>query len=367
MATTLNNDFILFSTGQTIGASSSATMKNRIINGDMRIDQRSNGGNSTVTSTGYYSCDRWQEFASQSSKYSIQQNAGGITPPSGFANYLGATSLSAYLVTSSDYFFLSQAIEGYNISDLAWGTSNAKTVTLSFWVYSSLTGTFGGSLRNSAATRSYPFSYTISVANTWTYITITIAGDTTGTWLINNSAGIQLAFSLGAGSTYSGTAGSWSSNNYVSATGATSVVGTSGATFYITGVQFEEGSAPTSFDYRPYGTELQLCQRYYSRILAGNVNASLGGVGAWGASTAAQIMFQYPVPMRTFPTFNQSLVYLANGVSGFPVTSINAVYTGQTTMQISAVASAATATPGQGAYLYAGTSGSAYVEFNAEL
>jgi len=236
--------------------------KNRLINGDMVIDQR-NAGASVTTANGAYTLDRWQTGLTQASKYSVQQNAGSVTPPAGYTNYLGITSLSAYSVTSSDTFTVRQHVEGFNTADLGWGTASAQAVTLSFWVYSSLTGTFGGSVRNSAFNRSYPFSYTISAANTWELETITISGDTTGTWVTNSGIGLTLIFSLGSGSTFSGTAGAWAAANYVSATGATSVVGTSGATFYITGVQLEKGSTATSFDYRPYGTELALCQRYF--------------------------------------------------------------------------------------------------------
>jgi hypothetical protein len=244
--------------------------KNRIINGAMVIDQRNAGASVTITDTSSltYTLDRWTAYGSAASKFSVQQNAGSVTPPNGFINYFGATSLSAYSVVSGDSFTIQQAIEGLNVSDLGWGTADAKTVTLSFWVRSSLTGTFGGSLRNSNVTRSYPFTYTISSANTWEYKTVTIAGDTSGTWLTTNGIGIRLCFSIGSGSTFSGTAGAWAGSNFTTATGATSVVGTNGATFYITGVQLEVGSTATSFDYRPYGTELALCQRYYEKSYA---------------------------------------------------------------------------------------------------
>ena len=243
-------------------APSSSVFRNRIINGAMVIDQR-NAGASVTPTNAQYLVDRWQANLSQASKFSVQQNAASVTPPVGFTNYLGVTSLSAYSLGSADFFNVQQKIEGFNAADLAWGTANAATVTLSFWVCSSLTGTFGGVLRNSAANRSYPFSYTISSANTWEQKSITVAGDTSGTWLTTNGIGITVSFNLGTGTTYSGTAGSWAGTNYASATGATSVVGTNGATFYITGVQLEKGSTATSFDYRPYGTELALCQRYY--------------------------------------------------------------------------------------------------------
>jgi hypothetical protein len=286
--------------------------KNRIINGAMMIDQRNNGASVTLTNTssGTYLVDRWAALPSVASKFSVQQNAGSVTPPTGFTKYLGATSLSAYSISSSDYFFIYQSIEGYNFSDLGWGTLNAQTVTLSFKVYSSLTGTFGGSIRNGTGTRSYPFSYSIPVANTWTSISITIAGDTSGTWATDNTAGAILSFSLGSGSAVSGTSGAWVTGNILSATGAVSVVGTSGATFYITGVQLEKGTTATSFDYRPYGTELALCQRYYQKSYAQGVTpgtpyTSGSGSVYWGsASSGSQANYcSFVSSMRAVPTF----------------------------------------------------------------
>ncbi len=241
----------------------SSVHKNRIINGAMVIDQR-NAGASVTPTNGQYLVDRFFAVLSQSSKFTAQQNAGSVTPPAGFTNYQGATSSSAYSLAAGDYFAIQQKIEGFNIADLGWGTANAKTVTVSFQVYSSLTGTFGGALNNAAGNRCYPFTYSIPVANTWTSISVTIAGDTTGTWNTNNLTGLLVSFGLGVGSTYSGTAGAWAAGPFFySATGATSVIGTNGATFYITGVQLERGTQATSFEYRQYGTELALCQRYF--------------------------------------------------------------------------------------------------------
>jgi len=240
-------------------SASSFGFRNRIINGAMVIDQRNAGASVTPTASGY-TLDRWLCLLTQTSKFSIQQST---TVPSGFKNSIAVTSLSAFSVAAGDYFDIQQHIEGLNVFDLAWGSASAATVTLSFQVRSSLTGTFGGALTNSDGSRSYPFTYTISSANTFESKSITIAGDTSGTWLTTNGVGITVRFGLGVGSTFSGTANAWAGANYVSATGATSVVGTNGATFYITGVQLEKGSTATSFDYRPYGTELDLCQRYY--------------------------------------------------------------------------------------------------------
>ena len=267
--------------------------RNRIINGDMRIDQR-NAGAAVTPSVDILTLDRYKYEASQASKFTIQQNAGSVTPPAGFVNYLGLTTASAVSIGTSDYFQFVQIIEGLNIGDLAWGTASAKTVTLSFWVRSSLTGTFGGSLRNSAVNRTYVFSYTISSANTWEQKSITIAGDTSGTWLTTNGIGIRLTFGLGNGSTFSGTAGSWSGSNFQNVTGATSVVGTSGATFYITGAQLEVGSVATPFERRDYGRELIMCQRYYL--------SSIPAIGYGSSSTAVQLNLNFLVTMRAAPT-----------------------------------------------------------------
>jgi len=305
------------------------SMKNRLINGSMVIDQR-NAGASVTPTTFSYTLDRWSANLSQSGKYSVQQNAGSVTPPAGFTNYLGITSLAATSVGASDFFFVEQRIEGFNTADLGWGTANAATVTLSFWVRSSLTGTFGGAIRNSGNNRSYPFSYTITAANTWEQKTVTIAGDTTGTWLTNNGLGVAVAFGLGIGSNFSNSAGAWAAGNFVSATGATSVVGTNGATFYLTGVQLEKGSNATSFDYRPYGTELQLCQRYFYKtdcLGAGTANTTSGFV--------APILFLQP--MRATPTVAAvagtnwiiSDNYNADNTASSP--SIGATYSSSTT------------------------------------
>jgi hypothetical protein len=281
--------------------------KNRIINGAMVIDQRNAGASVTIPATGsQYTLDRWTAGASQASKYSVQQNAGSVTSPAGFTNYLGVTSLSAYSVLSTDLFYIIQRIEGFNTADLNFGSASAKTITISFWVRSSLTGTFGGTLRNDTADRFYPFSYTISVANTWEQKSITIAGDTTGTWVgATNGIGLAVYFSIGVGSTYSGTAGSWGSTAYYSATGATSVVGTNGATFYITGVQLEVGSTATSFDYRPYSVEYDMCRRYFELIRYasdGSTNQYIGaGVGMAWDTNDQRIALQY-YPKRANPT-----------------------------------------------------------------
>jgi hypothetical protein len=305
-------------------------MRNRIINGAMVIDQR-NAGASVSASAGGYTLDRWLIEISQVNKFTYQQNAGSVTPPAGFSNYLGITSSSAYSVVSSDYFVVEQRIEGFNTADLDFGKATAKTITISFWVRSSLTGTFGGAIGNSAGNRSYPFTYTISAANTWEQKSVTIAGDTTGTWIgATNGIGLIIYFGLGVGSTYEGTAGAWAGALDFSATGATSVVGTSGATWYVTGVQLEVGTQATSFEYRQYQQELALCQRYYfTQDSGGTIYYPFGQptvVQTGSGTTACRMVVAYPVVMRSAPTITSSALSLFGffefGFSGNP-TSIS--------------------------------------------
>jgi hypothetical protein len=317
----INVDTVTTSTPQGIlGAGNASIMKNRIINGAMVIDQRNAGAAINPAVNNGYCVDRWLTNTNVASKYSVQQNAGSVTPPAGFINYLGATSLSAYTVGSTDSFALVQKIEGYNFADLDFGKATAKTVTISFWVRSSLTGTFGGSLTNSAIDRSYPFTYTISSANTWEQKSVTIAGDTSGTWLTTNGIGAWLWFGLGMGSTVSGTAGAWAGAEYRSATGAVSVVGTSGATFYITGVQLEVGSSATGFEYRQYGQELALCQRYFEKssnqgevVGAATSNGEIDHYGSTDAGGNIVFGSDFAVVKRTTPTMT---FYTDAGVSG---------------------------------------------------
>ena len=280
--------------------------RNIVINGDMSISQR-HGTSSVTQNDNIYSVDRFGFYASQSSKLTVQQNAGSVTPPPGFKNYLGYTSSSAYTVGSSETFISVQVIEGYNVAYLDFGTANAKSITLSFWVRSSLTGTFGGALRNADATRSYPFTYSISLANTWEKKSITFEGDTSGTWNTTNGYGLGLMFGLGVGSTVSSTAGSWQSGAYYSATGATSVVGTDGATFYITGVQLEAGTTASDFEFLPVDVNLTRCLRYCWKH-GGEAGGQFLNAHA-GYNDANYLAFGLvspPVPMRVAPSLTEN-------------------------------------------------------------
>jgi hypothetical protein len=269
-------------------------MRNRLINSAMVIDQR-NAGASVANIQGY-SVDRWASFSIANS-FSAQRST---VAPVGFTNSLLFTTTTSATPSASDYRFVGQFIEGFNVADLGWGTANAKTVTVSFWVRSSLIGTFSAALKNGAETRSYPFSFTINAANTFEYKTVTVVGDTTGTWLTDNGIGLRLHFNLGSGSSRLGTAGAWAGSSLDGTTGSVALVETSGATFYITGVQLEVGTQATSFEYRQYGQELALCQRYYQLI------SGLSGTTGGSGGTLVYCSVQFPVEMRGTPTAGQT-------------------------------------------------------------
>jgi hypothetical protein len=289
------------------------SFKNRIINGDMTIDQRNEGA--AVTATGTFPVDRFRTFKDTASGTLTGQRS--TIAPAGFVNSLSYTITSAFTPSSSEGNSFNQIIEGLNVADLGWGTASAQPVTLSFWVRASVTGTYGGSLRNNAANRSYPFSYTILAANTFEYKTITVPGETTGTWETGISAGIYLFFSLGTGSVLTGTAGAWANGNFINTTGATNITSTAGATYYITGVQLEKGTVATSYDYLPYGTELMLCQRYYQAWFPAEQELIYNE-----SSTSSGKFWQLymPVQMRTAPTATYSSGMVGGNVIGLPGT-----------------------------------------------
>ena len=360
-----SNTLTLPATTQTLATQNSLGVRNRIINGDMRIDQRNAGASVTIT-TGVYTLDRWAGLATQSSKMSIQQST---TAPTGFKNSLLVTSLSAYSVLSSDAFWIAQRLEGYNIADLGWGAAGASTVTLSFWVRSSLTGTFGGALQNSARDRSYPFSYTISLANTWEQKSITITGDTTGTWLTDNGIGLRLMLSVGSGATYAGTSGAWAGADYRGATGETSVVGTNGATFYITGVQLEVGTEATPFEHRPYDMELQRCQRYF-QTWGGVSNYDVVCTGVCTGGQYTEQVLNYSTTMRAAPTMTYSALGDWSAVSALASPTLAALNIDLTTSKSTRVSTEGTTSPytaGYAVYLRGNNTTNARFNLSAEL
>ena len=289
--------------GTTIQAAADGTIStiivpmgdNRIINGDMRIDQR-NAGAVFAFVPGSYTVDRWQYNGTQTNQISGGQNVNSVVGPVGFPYYLGSVSQSAHAVLAADFFQIYQSIEADMISDFAWGTASAQPVTLSFWARSSLTGTFSGVLGNYAGTRSYAFSYSLPTANTWTKIVLNIPGDTAGAWVMSGNGGsLSVHFDLGSGATFRIAAGAWTAGNYVGANGAVSLVATNNATFYLTGVKLEIGSVATPFNRQSLAKSMADCQRYYQVFLPyltvyGNAGATIG------------YAVPLPVLMRASPT-----------------------------------------------------------------
>ena len=268
--------------------------RNRIINGDMRIDQRNDGASVTVNSgTSTFGVDRWKGQASGGGVYTQQRSS---IAPAGFSNSTLLTVTTAdSSIAASDYYIWGQAVEGFNAADFAWGTADAKTLTLSFWVRASVTGTYALFLGNNADNRSIVYTYTISAANTWEQKSIAISGDTSGTWATDNSIGIGLWFTLGAGSNFNATAGVWNSTLEMNTNGSANWIATNGATFYITGVQLEVGSVATPFERRNYGDELQKCKRYYQ-------NAGSTHYGAVEGTDRFRLQIPLYPHMRAAPT-----------------------------------------------------------------
>jgi hypothetical protein len=240
--------------------------RNRIINGDMRISQRNANNSVTWNNSNGYSLDRYFTYASNGGGvFTTQQSTDA---PTDFTNSLTVTVTTADTsLGTGDVYFLQQKIEGFNAADLNWGTASAKTITVSFWIKSSLTGSFPFTIIDSGGGsdyRSYGALYTINSANTWEYKTITIPGDTSGSaWFKDNRVGMQITWGLGGGTNYVVSPNTWTANKEAyKVTGDTNVIGTLNATWRLTGVQVEVGSTATPFERRPFGTELQLAQRY---------------------------------------------------------------------------------------------------------
>jgi hypothetical protein len=290
--------------------------RNLIINGSMQVAQR---GTSFTPNTGLtYSLDRYATLETTDGSMTISQDTSVV--PTGFQYSLKAvTGTADASLAAGQRMILLTRIEGYDVARLELGTANAKQFTLSFYVRSSLTGTFGGAVQNSASDRNYPFTYTINTADTWERKTITITGDTSGTWNTTNSTGLQVCWGLGVGSTYSGTAGAWAAGDINSATGGTNVIGTASATWYITGVQLEVGETATPFEHEGFGTTLEKCMRFFQKSYKYgeyNTTTTIDGsvIGIAQYSTNNQLIHcPLKVPMRDVPNIT---LYSRTGVSG---------------------------------------------------
>lgn len=292
--------------------------RNRIINGEFKFDKRRFGQSQTPTANNTYAVDRWKVGLTSPSRFSVQQNQSSVTPPPGYTNYLGFTSLGAYSPAVSDYFTVQQFVEGANMSDFAWGTANASTATLSFWARASIPGTYGGAILNSAQNRSQVFQYTVDFANSWTHQMLRITGDTTGTWLTAPATtGSIVLFSLGVGANLTTSPpynpGQWAGFAAYSPSSCTAIVTSTGAVFQITGVQFEKGTQATAFDTRSYQTEELLCKRYLNYVSVGTMARSI----TTGTNGRVIVYAKFDPPMMKNPTaaFPTGSFTLDNGIN----------------------------------------------------
>ena len=330
---------------------------NRIINGDMRIDQRNNGASGTVSAA--YTVDRWQYNATQTSKMAWGRgNTAGLPA---FPYNLGFTSSSAYTPLTGDTFYVSQAIEADAISDFAFGTVNAQPITLSFWATSSLTGTFSGALTNYASPyRSYPFAFSIPTANVWTKVIIAIPGDISGTWALSGSSGaLYVRFDLGSGATFRAPTGAWVSGNFVGANGSVNTVATNGAIFLVTGVKLEIGSVATPYNRQSLAKSMADCQRYYQKLGGGGTTADViieGYAAGAGANFAVSSTIGIPA-MRANPT----ATLVGTWASAINISATN-LFGGLSTLGIQIFPAAAGSV-----HLYTAGNASTYISLSAEL
>ena len=348
-------------------------MRNRVINGDMRIDQRNSGSSVTLLDgAAAYSfvVDRFACSRASGATATAQQSTNA---PAGFTNSLLITNGTGISVGSTAQAYITHFIEGLNIADLGWGTANAQPVTLSFWVRSSITGTHSGAVFNSDWNRSYPFTYTINSANTWEKETITIPGDTTGTWLTTTGRGIIISFNNGSGSSYLGTAGAWGSAGVYGVTGSVALNSVTGSTWQITGVQFEKGSAASAFEYRHYGQELALCQRYFQNLTFPSSGQIATGI-TWNTTSATArlnlLQEMRATPTITLPTAGQTagtISFLNN--SGYPAaTGTHSISTVNSQgFQVVSTNYTGLAGSGYASWFYVGTGATASFLASAEL
>ena len=293
--------------------------RNRIINGDMRIDQRNAGG---VVTSGF-PLDRWQiELFSGGGAANVEQVVDSPTDSFYYSMKVDVTTADTSLA-AGDTYTVRQIIEGNNVVDLRYGLTGAKTVTASFWVKSNLTGTFCAALRNGDNNRCKPKEYTINSANTWEQKTLTFTGDTSGTWGTGNGRGIQLSFCLGSGTTRQGTADTWNTSEIHCTSNQTNLFASTSNEWYITGVQLEVGEKATPFEFRDFGSELARCQRYFEKsynygAVPGNNSGDYTGAYQSRDGTASSVVRYYPVTYKVNKRVNPTVVIYnpTTGTSG---------------------------------------------------
>ena len=308
--------------GEVLTNSQIGGRRNIIINGAMQVAQRG----TSSTSTGYGSVDRIRVNTNNLDEFAFTQSQSTTTPGQGFSNsFKVEVTTKEDALSGGEYANIQYRIEAQDLQSLAYGTSDAKKTTLSFWVRSSLVGKYSVLFYQLDDARSNTQSFTISSADTWEHKTITIVGDTTGVIDNDNGAGININFILAAGTDYAGTPhsdwGAYSETDDFAFDDQVNFIAQTG-TFYLTGLQFEIGSQATPFEHRSFGEELALCQRYFTKF-GGSTTYDLVGFGGTASSaTNAQVGMVFPTQMRAIPSLTHNDIEVADTVnSAVAVTS----------------------------------------------
>ena len=341
--------------------------RNRIINGEMLIAQRSTSVTGTLA--GYQTVDRFGCNTASGSGHTIAQIADA---PTGFLYSLKLTVGTGASPAAGNFNGIWQNIEGYNVTDFSYGTANAAYGVLTFWVKSSVAGTYAVGFMNNALNRNYITTYTINSTNTWEQKTIVIPGDTIGTWAVGVNTGLSICWDIGSGSTYqTSTLNTWQAGQMYGTSTSTKLISTSSATWQLTGVQFEKGQFARPFDKRQIGNETLLCRRYYYQITnpAGNGQA-YAGTGIITSATTILIGWQFPVNMRVSPTISSNNLWLTSQAAQYAGTATAlSGYTSQDMIGVQFTASGASFTAGQAGGIWIGNTSNSggSLNFSAEL
>jgi len=281
--------------------------RNLIINGGMQVWQRGSAATAAVNSS-YSTVDRFEFYLSGGGAYTTEKSTGHLADTGHDTALKISVTTADTSIASGDYYSFLQKIEAQNLQQLQYGTSSAKEMTLSFWVRATKTGTQTVFLtKNDATSYNFVQEYTINQSDTWEYKTIKIPALTASGITNDNGLGIQLGWILKYGSTYDGTAGSWSTSSIFTTANAVNNMDSTSNTFYLTGVQLEVGDTATPFEHRSYGDELARCQRYFQRFkgLTGNTISGISNINIRSATSKYGVI-HHPVVPRAQPTVGYS-------------------------------------------------------------
>ena len=338
------------------------TGRNLIINGAFSVFQRGTSA-TTVNGNDIFAADRFKGWANGGGTFTVEQSTDVPNNEFEFSAKLTNTATDGSVAASDNYRWATD-LEGYTVSQLGYGHSDAKAVTLSFWVKSSLAGTYCGALYSTTASRHYIYEYTISSANTWEKKTITItSGDTTGSWNKTNGNGLRIYWGFGSGTDYQGTAGAWTAGEKWETSNQAAWIGSASATFYITGVQLEVGDTATPFEHRSYGDELARCQRYCE---IWTLSQYRGPAFQVRDSTHTHGYWPFKVQKRSAPTVTFSGSF-ANWQANSTSASVSSLTSEEITVDGSGISTTTSGMVAGNASLFVGNASNPTIKADAEL